>query len=467
MIKTLKPPARSDQSGSILVGLLAASVAFIIIGFSLMSASVSQYSNSGRTNYAANALLTAEAGVEQSLYSLNQDVNFTGYGTEQQFFNDAQQGKGTYSTAVAPGAGNAKTITSTARVYKFNKPSEVISTRIVKVTVVGTTSPGYSVHTGPGGLILSGSANITNSNVYVNGFITLSGAAKIGTAAQPLDVKVANQRCPTSTPPGPTYPQVCTSGEPISMAHSTAIYGTVCATGQVSTGPNNNIKTGTGGQGLVPGCVAPPTATPAYTRPPAASWTTTGAGNSNTYVCNSWPFDRTWPAHLKLTGHVNVGGSCNVKIKGDTYITGDLTLGGAAIITVDESVGTTRPVVIVDGKITTGGSARIIANSQGTGIHFISFKSSAGCNPNCTSLSGNDLKTSQNLETVNIGGAVNLPGMIFQAYWGKLVLGGSGNVGSVIGQTIDMSGAGTVTFGTSLSSGDRTWTVTSYQQKYQ
>jgi hypothetical protein len=37
-------------------------------------------------------------------------------------------------------------------------------------------------------------------------------------------------------------------------------------------------------------------------------------------------------------------------------------------------------------------------------------------------------------------------------------------VGSAIGQTVDMSGAGTVTFGTTLSSGARTWTITSYQE---
>jgi hypothetical protein len=56
--------------------------------------------------------------------------------------------------------------------------------------------------------------------------------------------------------------------------------------------------------------------------------------------------------------------------------------------------------------------------------------------------------------------------MVFQAYWGKATIGGSGNVGAVVGQTVDLSGAGTVTFGTKLSSGSKIWTVTSYQQVY-
>jgi hypothetical protein len=198
--------------------------------------------------------------------------------------------------------------------------------------------------------------------------------------------------------------------------------------------------------------------------------TSTVAANNINYNCSQWQnpngFVRTWPANLRITGNVSWSSSCDLTITGNAYITGNLDIGGSAIIRIANSVGSTRPVIIVDGKITVGGSARIVSNNQGTGAHFISFKSSASCGPSCTSLSGNDLKTSQNLETVDIGGAGNLPGMIFQAYWGKLKLGGSGNIGSVIGQTIDMQGAGTVTFGTSLSSGTTTWTITSYQRVF-
>jgi hypothetical protein len=213
--------------------------------------------------------------------------------------------------------------------------------------------------------------------------------------------------------------------------------------------------------------VAPPVSTPTYDKAAQVSAVeVTGDASSNTYVCNSWPFDRDWPENLQLNGDVDIGGSCNIRVYGDTYITGDLDIGGAATITVDDSAGTDRPVVIVDGKITIGGSADMVANSQGTGIHFISFESTASCGSNCTSLSGNELKNTQNHETVDVGGAVNLAGMIFQSYWGKITLDGSGNLGSAIGQTVDMQGAGTVTFGTSLSSGTTTWTITSYQRVF-
>jgi len=461
---------RSNQRGMILVSVFLIVGALMIIGISLAGYTMSQYTIANRKVASTNANMVAEAGVEQSMQQLNEDDDFAGYTEVQVFFNSQAQGRGTFTTTVENAAdSNTKIITATGNVYKYNQSSNPISTRKVKVTVVGTTSEGYSVHSGPGGLILGGSANITNSDVFVGGTITMTGAARIGTSSQPLDVNVAHQACPTGNNPGPTYPVVCTSGQPISLQWSTYIYGNVCATNQTSYGPNpsKNILPGNGGQGLMLGCIAPPVSPPTYDRAAhIAAMTTTGAGNSNTYVCNNWPFTRTWPANLKLTGNVNVASSCDVTINGDAYITGDLTLGGAARIRISNSVGTDRPVIVVDGNITVGGSAQIIANSSGTGAHFISYRTNAACNPNCTSLSGNELKASQTLQTVNVGGAANLPGMIFQSYWGKINLAGSGNLGAAAGQTIDLSGAGTITFGTTLTSGERSWTITSYQQKF-
>src|SRR5690606_31017056 len=118
-------------------------------------------------------------------------------------------------------------------------------------------------------------------------------------------------------------------------------------------------------------------------------------------------------------------------------------------------------------EINVNGSGGLLANTSGTGMHFISMKSNAACGSACTDLTGSALKATQGFETINVGGGVNLAGMIFQAYWGKVKLGGSGNVGAAVGQTVGMSGSGTVTFGTKLASGSKVWTVTSYQQVYE
>jgi hypothetical protein len=358
-------------------------------------------------------------------------------------------------------------------VYRYGT-DQIINTRTIKVTVVGTGSDGYSVHSGPGGLILGGSASITNSDVFVNGTIQMSGSSRIGTHAQPVDVQVAHQSCPNISNPGPTYPQVCSTGQPISMQWSTYMYGDVCATGQTSYGPNpsQNILPGATGQGLILGCVAPPVSPPSYDRADHISrMTTTAAASDINYNCSQWQnpngFTRTWPENLRLNGNVSATSSCDLTITGDVYITGDLTIGGAATIRVADSVGTDRPVVVVDGTITSGGSGQIIANESGTGIHFISFRSNAPCNPNCTDITGTELRNTQNFQTVSVGGAANSPGMIYQAYWGRVRITGSGNIGAAVGQTVDLSGAGTVTFGTRLSSGARSWTISSYQRIYE
>lgn len=462
---------KKNEQGMILAAIIGLMMMFTIIGVALLSYVTSQYSRTRQNIFVANATQTAEAGLEQTLYQINQNENFGGYTTEQVFFNNPNQGKGVFTTTIAPTAdSNAKTITATGKVYRKAGDTNPASTRKLKVTIVGTMSEGYSIATGPGGLILGGIANINNSDVYVNGKLTMNGAARIGSHFQPVNVYVANNACPSGNNPGPTYPTLCGSNSPpLDLAWSTFIYGSVCATGQTSKGPNpyGNIQPGAGGQGLITGCTAPVTETPTYDKAAQiAAVTTTGTSTSNTYVCNNWPFDRTWPANLKLTGNVKIDGACDIVIKGDVYITGNLDIGGASRIRVDNSAGTRRPHIIVDGTINVDGIAQILANNQGTGVHFISFKSNAACASSCTTLSGTALKTTQGLETVSVGGAAIVPGIIFQAYWGKVTIGGIGSVGAAIGQTVDMGGAGTVIFGTVLSSGTRSWSVTSYQEVY-
>jgi Tfp pilus assembly protein PilX len=253
-----------NERGMVLLTVLMVSLIITFIGLSFADLAIGQYNRTTKNVFSANALQVSEAGAEESLHKINQTSTFTGF-AETVFFNNATQGRGTYTSTITAGSGqNEKIITSTGKVYRYNQTTNPVSTRVIKLTVVGTSSPGYSVQAGPGGLILGGSASVTNSSVYVNGTITLSGAASIGTNSQPLEVNVAYQACPTGTNPGATFAVVCTTGQPITLAQSTFIYGTVCATRQTSVGPNNNIKTGTTGQGLKPNCTAPPITAPTY-----------------------------------------------------------------------------------------------------------------------------------------------------------------------------------------------------------
>jgi len=453
----------------ILVSVLILFAVLTTIGFALVGSVSGQYRLASDDVYATNALQAAEAGVEQSVEQLNQSDDFNGYPTAQTLFNNQTQGLGQFVTTIAasPDDSNAKIITSTGTTYHYGQTSNPVSTRKVKVTVVGTTSNGYSVSTGPGGLILGGSASITNSNVYVNGTITMNGASSIGTKANPVNVDVANISCPRGSNPGASYPSLCTDGsQPISLAWSTFIYGTVCATGQTDLGPSgNNIQTGDGGQGLKIGCSAPSVSQPTYNRAGIiGGMTSTASGTSGSYVCNG---NKTvsLPANVKLTGStVSWGNSCKLTISGNVYIPGNLSIGGAVQIKIADSVGPTRPIIVVDGTIDVGGSASILANSSGTGADFVSFKNSTG-DPSTTP-TGTNLYKSQQQTNVTVGGAASSAGMVFDAYWSKIALTGSGHIGAAAGQTVDLSGAGTVVFGTTLSSGSKTWTITSYQLVY-
>ncbi len=468
---------KQHERGWVLISAIIMILLLTSVGVSVGELTAEQYQHTVRESYDQNAQLVAEAGLEQSVHELNTDSSFAGYTSAQTFFDNTTQGKGTFTTTVTDnGDGKSKTIVSTGEVYHSDSDSTPYLTREVRATVVGTASSGYSVSSGPGGLILGGSANITNSNVYVDGTVSLSGASKIGTSSNPVNVDVANVACPTGSNPGPTYPTACSGTQPISLAYSTNIYGTVCATGQTSTGPNNNIQGGSTGAGLEAGCTAPAVSQPTYNRSGVISGiTTTASGTSGSYACSGVK-NITLPANIELTGStVSWGNSCVITVSGNVYIPGNLSVGGAVKVQVANSVGTTRPIVVVDGKISVGGSAAMIANSSGTGIDFVSFANCiGGTNSSCkngtsnpaATPTGTDLYNSQQQNDVSVGGAVNLPGMVFDAYWSEISVSGSGNVGAAAGQTVNMSGAGTVIFGTELSSGTKTWTITSYQPLY-
>lgn len=465
-----------DSRGMVFITVLFIGILLTFAGLSLANVALAQLKRTTDNVFISNALLTAEAGIEASIREITEDGEFIGFTEDEgEFYNNTEQGRGTYETSVTDGTGpNEKVITSIGRAY--DRSGNLAKERRVRVTIVPTESPGYSVSAGPGGLIMD-NGRILNASVQVNGKITMSnsGSVGIGTVAQPLNINVANADCGT----GDAYPEQCTSGQAITIQNNGSnnmIVGTICATHQTQTkfpvgGSNTQITGGSTGEGLKPACVAPVQPVPTYDRVAhIAKMTTTTASNNITYNCSQWlnpvGFTRTWPANIRINGSFSTN-NCDLTISGDVYITGDFSFAAAGQIRVADSVGTTMPVVVVDGAITTN-SSTVIPNSSGTGIRFISYKTNAACNPNCTSLTGSQLKTSQSLETVTIGGNTgNLNAAIFQSHWGRIHITGSGNVGSALGQSVRMSGSGTINFGTGLAMGSTGWAIRSYQYDYE
>lgn len=466
-----------DERGVALITVMIVALILTTIALSLADLSIRQLSRTQKKTFTANAQLVSEAGIEETLALMN-STGTSGFATEQQFFNDSTEGRGTYQTVISAGTGqNEKIITSTGRVYRYNQSSNPVSTRITRVTVVGTSSSGYSVEAGVGGISLEGGANITNSSIFSNGALSLTGGAYIGTASQPLNINVANRGCVDSNGNYPSTNPCAT--QPISATNGTHIYdSSLCAAGLAGNPGNALSKPATS-------CDPGYSALPTYDRAAQiAAVTTTIPSTDNTIGCTGWKsgapnngFGRTWPANLEITNTTsssyNVSSSCYITLKGNVYVAGSkgLEISGGAHIVVDDSLGTTRPVIIADGPIKFDAGATLVENSSGTSVQFVSFcakaTSSATCTVPSTPPTGTTLSNDAQQTTVSVAGGGTAPGALFYAYWGTVDISGSGTMGAAVGQRLHLSGGANVVFGTQLAVDRQTWTIRSYQREYQ
>lgn len=303
----------------------------------------------------------------------------------------------------------------------------------------GIGEPGLMV--GPGGLITGGV--IGGGDVYVKGKVSLGMSGMIGgsgavylTGGSPVNLNVANVGCGT----GASYPSLCNASDPpISFSGAfNGIYGRVCARHQSDATKINPF----GGQpGLISNCVPPDVDLPAFDK---AAFTTsmTSSALSSTASCTNE--SKSLAANRTYTGDMTWTFYCNMTINGNVYIAGNLNMNNTTI-RVPESAGRTRPVIVVNGKITTAHFTNVRANSYGTTPYFISFFSSnAVCSnsPSCTTLTGDQLK--QTLDTyTGTNSPIRLSGFTgtttaFYSYFGEVYIEFFSRVGAVGGQRVNL-----------------------------
>ncbi len=93
MIKYNKKLIRQlNKKGSLLGVALISMVVFSVIGIALLTTVTGQYAVTNRSVFTANALLVAEAGLEETLHELNQDDDFPGYTAERTFLITSSKG---------------------------------------------------------------------------------------------------------------------------------------------------------------------------------------------------------------------------------------------------------------------------------------------------------------------------------------------------------------------------------------
>ncbi len=445
----------NNQQGNILIMLVATFPFLILMVASYLSLSTNSLNIARKDQFHSQAQLSADAAIDYGVAQLNTDPSWTGTAVDVILQNNVTS-KTAFSVQVITNSPTSKSLVVTGKTYWPSTSATPHSTVKISADLRPVESGTYSLVSGQGGLILSNSAKIVGGDVLINGTITMSNTAQIGLSTNFVNVDVAHQSCPV--PADATYPRICNSGEngqPISINNQAHIYGTVRANNQSSgagmTNPGLVASSGVASQPL-----------PVHDRAAqqaAVATTITGAAAS----CNGSQ-TRTWAANTKITGNVTVSNSCVVTVQGNVWITGNFTTSNTSQVKVADSLGATRPVIMIDGSSGAqfSQSSKLVSNASSTGFQIITFWSNSGCSPDCATVTGSDLYNSRNQQTISLSNSAEGPQTIFYAYWSKVTVNNSGQIGALIGQTVQMSNTGTVTFGTSSGVVSTIWVLNGY-----
>lgn len=449
---------RFNQRGQVLPSLVVVLPFFLLMITSYVSLSSSSSRVARQDQLHTSAQLAADAGVDLAIEAVNQNANYSGTTSEITLHNDGSV-KTTFVVTVTNNSPSSKTLTVTGRSYWPASAAVSNNSVTLKVDLRPAQNGPYSVISGEGGLIMSNSSKVVAGDIFINGTISLSNSAQIGLSTNPVNVNVADQACPV--PADSTYSRICNSGEgptPISINNTAHIYGTVKANNQ----PNGD---GMSNPGLVASSGVSAQALPTYDRAgqkAAVTNTITGSAAS----CSRGT--ATWAANTKITGDVSVSNTCKVTVQGNIWITGNLSVSNSAQMIVADSLGSTRPNIMVDGSggATFSNSATLVSNASGTGFEVYTFWANAACSPDCTTLTGTNLYNSQGVTTINLANSAAGPQTIFYAYWSRVSVSNTGQIGALVGQTIQLSNNSTITFGTATGSGSTFWVVNGYRRTF-
>lgn len=470
----------NNNRGFIVGSLLVLVFVMSFLLLSITATSLANYNSATNENARTNAQFVADAGLDLALYEINQDdtwpgtVDGLGSIVEETLYDDGTI-RTTYEVTVTDdGSGSSKVIRSVGRSYRIGVSADPIATRAYELQIAAVTSgtgPG-SVVSGVGGLILNNNSRITGGDVIVNGRVTIGNNAQIGLSTNPVNLRVAHQSCPQ--PVNSTYPQVCTTGEPIT--NSGLIYADVQA-------QNQTTSTGMTSPGLTSSSFAP-IAVPGYDRAThKAAVAATYAPNNSAVSCGNNQ-SKSWPANVRITGNITLGNNCRVTINGNVWITGNLTFGNNSEIIIANSLtlpsGWTRPVIMIDGSsgMTTGNNSRITPNSSGLGTEVVTTwwntntLTNGGFNCggisdllDCTAVTGVALSSSQNTTTINLSNNANAANSVFRTLWSRAVVSNNGALGAIAGQTIQLGNNAVINFTASISGSDNlvtTWVKRGY-----
>jgi len=309
---------KQTEKGSILIGTLIIIIILIGASVSLASIVLSRSIEVKRSYSVISALSLAEAGVEKTMWEINNGSTFS-------CTSVCTLGTGQFEVSVNNVDSSTKMITSTGYVPK--KANYRVK-RVVQLKVVASPSTegiafNYAIQAGTGGISISGSSEITGS-LYSNGNITASGSSEV---KNPGNAWAVGSIVDGDRIKGAKYPN--SPQRPLPTI-DTSLWQSLAQAG-----------------GTVDGNYSPP--------------------NSGTYT-DYGPKEITGDFSMKNSGQ-------KMNLTGPLYIKGNVSISGGEI-KLDNSFGSKGTVVLVDGTISISGSSKFYGNSSGSYILFVSTSTS-------------------------------------------------------------------------------------------
>ncbi len=465
---------KQNSKGIVVVMILLTIFMIATAMIYVLDLSTANHRTASQESARVNAQFAADSGLDIAIQKLNADENWSGQ-SETTLYQDTRQ-KSTYEISVSNGATSSKkVIQATARVYIPASASTPLVTRKYQLDVSAVTSGiGItSVVSGVGGLQLNNNAKITGGDVAVNGTIQVDNNAQIGLSTtdyinhpeQVVNVRAAHTSCPN--PVDATYPRACTNGEfgqPITITNNGKIYADVKATNQ-TTGTNMSRP------GLTPNQTVTPYTMPDYDRAAQKAAVSTTVASSDSSISCGNNQTKTWPANVKITGDVSTGNNCTVTVSGNVWITGRVSMGNGTKFVVANSLGTTRPTMMIDGQngIDFGNNNSIQQNSSSTGMYVLTYWCGGTCSPDTNPVTGPTLSAVQSTQTINMGNNSSAPGSILYARWSKVRIQNNGSIGAIAGQTVELSNNAVINFTASVpgsSNLTKSWAKRGYLRVY-
>ena len=448
-----------NNQGAIIVSILIILPVFLLIMTAYLQLSVTSFRVAKSDQYKVLAQFAADAGIDKSIEEINLNSNWAGTASDVTIQNNSTATL-KYSATVDNPDSSTKILRVTGKSYRNSTAPSPSYTIKIDVELKAVQSQEFSIITGVGGLILENSSKVLGGDVFVNGEVTMLNTSQIGLSVSPVNLSVAHQTCPV--PADANYPRLCANGEngePISIANSAHVYGDVKANNQVTTA-------GMSDPGLTASSGVDPKPLPPHDRDAqkaAVAGTRTGADAS----CTTNGGIKVWAANTKIEGDVTISKSCVVKLEGDVWITGNFTMLNQGILAVANTLGSTMPDVMIDGRDTfIRNSAVVASNSSNTGARLITYWSAASCSPDCSDVTGPDLVNSRDQPTITLEQSSSGPQSIFYTKYTKVLVQNSGQIGALVGQTVHMQNAGAIAFGSTISGEVTFWRINSYIRNF-